>query len=144
MKAQNLSNHPKFVPGYHIFVLGALLINFLWSLDRWIAGHFTFDGLDRLLMAGALIALALYARIFALAVQDRVIRLEERLRYEKLLPQELKARIGEFTVNQLVSLRFASDEELPELARKVLTEKLNGRKAIKQLVKNWKADYLRA
>jgi len=77
-------------------------------------------------------------------VQDRVIRLEERLRCERLLPADLKPRIAEFTVSQLVALRFASDAELPALARKVLDEKISERKPIKQLVKNWRADYLRA
>ena len=84
------------------------------------------------------------ARVMALKVQDRVIRLEERLRYERLLPADLKPRIGEFAVEQVVSLRFASDAELPALARKVLDEKMMERKAIKQLVKAWRPDYLRA
>jgi hypothetical protein len=66
------------------------------------------------------------------------------LRYEHLLPADLKPRIGEFTVAQLVSLRFASDAELPALARKVLDEKMTKRKAIKQMVKSWRPDYLRA
>jgi hypothetical protein len=77
-------------------------------------------------------------------VQDRVIRLEERLRYERVLPADLKARSGELNIGQIVSLRFASDAELPALAKKVLDEKLTERKAIKQLVKSWKPDYLRA
>jgi hypothetical protein len=77
-------------------------------------------------------------------VQDRLIRLEERLRYERTLPADMKPRIGEFTVEQLVSLRFASDAELPALARKVLDEKMTERKAIKQMVKSWKPDFLRA
>ena len=71
-------------------------------------------------------------------------RLEERLRYERLLPADLQARSGEFTTGQFVSLRFASDAELPALARKVLDERLTKRKAIKQLIKSWKPDYLRA
>ncbi len=80
----------------------------------------------------------------ALKVQDRVIRLEERLRYERLVPADLKSRIDDFTINQLVSLRFASDAELPTLARKVLDDKINDRKTIKQMIKVWKPDYLRA
>jgi hypothetical protein len=80
----------------------------------------------------------------ALKVQDRVIRLEERLRYQRLLPSDLQARTDDFTINQIVSLRFASDAELPALARKVLDEKLQDRKAIKQLIRVWKPDYLRA
>ena len=91
-----------------------------------------------------MLLLAFYGRIFALAVQDRVIRLEMRLRMQQLLPQELRPRIPEFTVDQLVSLRFASDAELPSLARKVLDEKLSERKAIKKLIQNWQGDYLRA
>jgi hypothetical protein len=66
------------------------------------------------------------------------------LRYERVLPADMKPRIGEFTVEQLISLRFASDAELPVLARKVLDEKMTERKAIKQMVKTWKPDYLRA
>jgi hypothetical protein len=79
-----------------------------------------------------------------LKVQDRVIRLEEQLRYDRLLPVDLKSRIGEFSVDQCVALRFASDAELPLLARKVLEGKLTERKAIKQMVSDWKPDYLRA
>jgi hypothetical protein len=96
------------------------------------------------LLAAALVMLFFYARIFALTVQDRVIRLEMRLRLVGLLPPDLQPRIGEFTVAQLVSLRFASDEELPELARQVLQENLSDRKVIKRRIKKWQADFLRA
>ena len=105
---------------------------------RVLIGHFV-----NLLVAIALILLALLARLFALGVQDRVIRLAERLRYQQLLPADLRPRIGEFTINQLVALRFASDTELPALARKVLDSQVNNRKAIKQMVVNWRADYQR-
>ncbi|MGA7622790.1 MAG: DUF6526 family protein, partial [Candidatus Acidiferrales bacterium] len=81
---------------------------------------------------------------FALRVQDRIIRLEMQLRMQNLLPPDLKTRIHEFTVNQLVALRFASDAELIELARKVYNEKLDDRKAIKQMIRDWQADDLRA
>ncbi|GAC1702590.1 MAG: hypothetical protein NVS9B4_08300 [Candidatus Acidiferrum sp.] len=77
-------------------------------------------------------------------MQDRVIRLEERLRCQRLLPPGLQPRIGELTEGQLVALRFASDEELPGLTQRVMDEKIVGRAAIKKLVKNWKADHLRA
>jgi hypothetical protein len=95
-------------------------------------------------MAVALVVLVFSARLFALAVQDRIIRLEERLRYAQVLPADLQARTGELAIEQIVSLRFASDAELPVLTRKVLDEKLTERKAIKQLIQNWKPDYLRA
>jgi hypothetical protein len=95
-------------------------------------------------VAAGLLTTLLSARLAALAVQDRVIRLEERLRYARLLPEDLKARMGDFTTAQIVSLRFASDAELPALARKVLSENLQDRKQIKQMVQNWRPDYLRA
>ncbi len=103
-----------------------------------------FRGNLRSVFAAALLVLILRARLFALAVQDRVIRLEERLRYERVLPADLQARAGELSVGQFVSLRFACDAELPALMRKVLDEKMTERKAIKQLVKTWRPDYLRA
>jgi len=84
------------------------------------------------------------ARLFALAVQDRVIRLEERLRYAQVLPPDLQGRTRELTIDQIVSLRFASDAELSSLIRKVLDERLTQRKAIKQLIENWRPDYQRA
>jgi hypothetical protein len=144
MNEQNFANHAKYVPVYHIFVFGVLVINFGWSVIALVRHGFSWDSLISLLLAAAFLGLFFYARIFALTVQDRVIRLEERLRYEQLLPGDLKPRIGEFTVDQIVSLRFASDAELPTLARRVLNEKLTNRKAIKQLIQNWKPDHLRA
>jgi hypothetical protein len=84
------------------------------------------------------------SRVMAMKVQDRVIRIEERLRLERVLPSDLQPRINEFTIEQLVGLRFASNAELPELARRVLDEKLNDRKAIKELIKTWQPDFARA
>jgi len=104
----------------------------------------SFASVFGVLVAAALLVLAFHARLFALAVQDRVIRLEEHLRYERVLPEELRRRADELTTNQFVSLRFASDAELLQLMRKVLDDKLNDRKAIKQLIRNWRPDYLRA
>src|SRR5262249_45052361 len=123
LEQQNLSNHAKIVPAFHFFVLPALALNLIWAICRFFpwAGNTNFGmrvligHLVNLLVAIALIVLALLARLFALGVQDRVIRLEERLRYQQLLPEDLRPRIGEFTINQLVALRFASDAELPEL-----------------------------
>jgi len=144
MAEQKFSNHVRFVPPFHFFVVPVLLINFFWSLYRWKTSGFSVDGFEYVVVAAALAAGFVSVRLMALSVQDRMIRLEEQLRYERLLPADLKPRIGEFTVSQFVSLRFASDAELPALARKVLDEKLDQRKAIKQLVKNWRPDYLRA
>jgi len=150
-KPQNLSNHAKIVPAFHFFVLPVLTLNLVWSsiygikllLNSALGVWPRIGGLVMILIALALIALAFLARLFALGVQDRVIRLEERLRYQQLLPVDLQSRITDFTVNQLVSLHFASDAELPALARKVLDGKIDNRKAIKQMIQSWRADYQR-
>lgn len=144
MTEQNFANHIKIVPVFHFFAIPAFLINFVWSLVRlWQLG-ISFTGIFGVILAAALVVLVFEARLFALAVQDRVIRLEERLRYAQVLPADLQARTGELTINQIVALRFASDAELPALARKVLDEELTQRKAIKQLIKTWRPDYQRA
>ncbi len=141
MSEQNIKNHVRLVPPFHFFVLPVLAVNLVWSLVRL---RLTFAGIFGVIFALALVLLALHARLFALKVQDRLIRLEEKLRYERLLPEELRWRADELTVDQFVSLRFAGDEELLALMRKVLDEKVTERKAIKQLIKNWRPDYLRA
>jgi hypothetical protein len=144
MSEQNFKNHVRLVPPFHFFVLPVLAINLVWSLFRLRSAGFTFQGIFSVVLALALILLALHARLFALSVQNRLIRLEERLRYERVLPEELRWRADELTLDQFVSLRFASDEELPKLMQKVLDEKMTKRKAIKQLIKKWRPDYLRA
>jgi len=141
---QNFKNHGQFVPLHHFFVLPMLTINFGWSIYRWKVTEFSIGGLEWVLTSAALLLGVLYGRMFALRVQDRLIRLEEKLRYERILPEELRWRADELTTSQFIALRFASDEELPVLMRKVLDEKLTERKAIKQLIKNWRPDCLRA
>jgi len=142
-KKQNFESHVKVVPLYHMFVFPIFMINIVWRLILLKDG-ISFASVMNVLLAVAFMILALYARLFSLTVQDRVIRLEMRLRMERILPPELRARIADFTVPQLVSLRFASDEELPALARQVLEEKLNDRKTIKKRIRDWQADFLRA
>jgi hypothetical protein len=146
---QNFRNHGKIVPAFQYFLIPVLVLNLIyagyrlfftgWHHNAWGVGAAVLN----LLMALALLVLASLARLFALGVQDRVIRLEERLRYQQLLPDDLNPRINEFTINQLVALRFASDTELPALARKVLEGNVTDRKTIKQMVQNWRADYQR-
>jgi hypothetical protein len=144
MEEQNFRNHVRFVPSFHFFVVPVFAINFFWSLYRLKELGISFAGIFGVIFAAALLLLAFRARLFALRVQDRVIRLEERLRYERVLPEELRWRADELTVDQFVSLRFASDDELPALMGKVLDQKLTNRKAIKQQIKTWRPDYLRA
>jgi hypothetical protein len=141
--AQNLQNHAKYVPAFHFFVLPVLVFNFVWAIVRVVRMR-SAGSVEALVVALALVLLALYARMFALAVQDRLIRLEMQLRMQGVLPVNLRPRIPEFTVNQLVALRFASDAELPALAGRVLGENVNDRTTIKKMIQNWQADDLRA
>ena len=141
-KPQSFANHTRQVP---VFVVGilVLLVNLggrLYDLRHGIS----FGPVMDVLVAAVLIPLFVSARHSVVIVQDRLICLEMRLRLAGVLPPDLQPRIPEFTLGQLVSLRFAGDAELPGLARKVLDEKLNDRKAIKELIKDWQADYLRA
>src|SRR5580698_8565571 len=127
MTEQSFANHVRWVPGYHFFVMPVMALNFGWSIYRWKVAGFSLDA-----FVGVLVA----AGLFALAVQNRVIRLEERMRLEKLLPEDLKPQIGEFKCHQLIAMRFACDTELPALARKVLADKIQEGKVIKQMVQN--------
>jgi hypothetical protein len=141
--AQNYSNHRRWVPVYH-FVAGPIfLVNFGWNVYHVIKVQSP-DTIISLFVAFALLVTFLCARLFANKVQDRVIRLEERLRMANVLPVDLRPRINEFTPDQLIALRFAGDGELPALARKVLDEKIADREKIKKLITNWRADELRA
>ena len=140
---QNYQNHTRILAAYHYVAFPLFGVNFFWALYQAVV-HFSWANLVNLSLAIALILLFFLARVMAVTVQDRVIRLEMRLRMREVLPSDLQARIKEFSVKQLVALRFAGDDELPALARKVLDEKLEDQKAIKQMVKNWQGDLQRA
>jgi hypothetical protein len=140
-KPQTLANHGRFDPIFHFFLAPVALIMVLASIYEAIK--------DPGYMTGAHVVVALWAflalfriRSYALKAQDRVIRLEERLRMEKLLPESLKSRIGELTEKQLIALRFASDAELPALVEKTLSGNLD-QKAIKESIRDWRPDYFR-
>ena len=137
--AQTYQTHRKTVPLFHFVVLPVLLGNVLLMAYGVVQapGLATVWGL---LMGVALFLGMLFARTFALAAQDRVIRLEERLRLRELLPPDLKTRIPEFSREQLIGLRFASDAEVPDLAAAVLRDNVQKRDQIKKLVRHWRAD----
>ena len=143
MAEQSFQSHAKWVPPFHFFVLPVLLINLGFQI-YWCVKAFSVSGVISVLLGAALFVGMVMSRVMAMKVQDRVIRIEERIRFERVLPADMHARIGEFTIDQLVALRFASNAELPELARKVLEEKLNDRKTIKQMIKTWRPDFARA
>ena len=139
---QNYANHGKrppllFLAGCYGSTAAALAIAYQLVID------FSADNLVLFLVAASAATGLLFARRFSTGVQDRVIRLEERLRMERLLSDDLKSRIEDLTTDQLIGLRFASDAELSGLVRRVLDGELTDRKAIKQAVKDWRADHQR-
>jgi hypothetical protein len=136
---QNYQSHRKFVPLFHYVALPILLVNVLVAAYGVVRAP-GLPAIWGLLMGVALFLGALFARVFALAAQDRVIRLEERLRLQQLLPEPLRARIPEITREQIIGLRFASDEELPSLVAQVLQGNIPKRDDIKKMVKTWRAD----
>ena len=140
--AQTYDSHTKIVPLYHYVAGPIFLVNLIWALYR-VIGNLSLDALLSVVVALALVMLFFFARVFALGAQDRVIRLEEHLRLHRVLPNDLKAGIGNFTIDQLVALRFASDDELPGLVRQILEEDIGDRKTIKQMITNWRADHQR-
>lgn len=140
---QNFETHVRYLPAYHFVAFPLFFVNFCYAAYQAVA-HVGAASVMGLALAVALVLLFLLSRTMVVTVQDRVIRLEERLRMRALLPADLQPRIDEFTVKQLVALRFASDAELPALARKVLEGKIEDQKAIKKMITGWRADYQRA
>lgn len=140
-RPQTYANHAKFVPLFHYVALPLLALNLVLTLAGLLDG-ITLEALNRVGVAVALVLVGLFSRVNALKAQDRVIRLEERLRMERLLPDDLKPRIDDVSTAQCVTLRFASDEELPALTRRALDENAD-QKTIKQAIKSWRADYQR-
>lgn len=140
-KPQNLQNHAKIDPLFHRFlILLALIVLIAAAYNLYLYPGWK-SGIELLAVIGAIVAL-FKMRIYALRVQDRVIRLEERLRLERLLSEPLKSRIYELTEQQLIALRFASDDELPALVEKTLKGNL-APKEIKQSIQVWRPDYWR-
>jgi uncharacterized protein DUF6526 len=142
-QTQSYKNHTRFLPPFHFFIMPVMLVNFL-NAGRHVFQQATLHNLWELVFALGLVALALFSRVQALTVQDRIIRLEERLRLRQLLPAELHPHIDTLTHRQLVALRFASDQELADLVRDVVGGQLATPKDIKQRVRNWRPDFLRA
>ena len=140
---QNYANHRRLVPAYHGAAALFVTVYLGWSIWHAVKQPGVGCVLQVFFVAGVAL-IFFYARGFVLTVQDRVIRLEERLRLAKLLPPELQSRIADFTPAQLVGLRFASDEELPALARDVLEKDIRDREAIKRMIRTWRPDHLRA
>lgn len=140
-RPQTLANHAKFDPIFH-FVLSPLVLVLFIGAVRSALNEGTGLAWWRAGMAFALLLLLFKARIYSLKVQDRLIRLEERMRLQRVLPADQQGLIDQVTEAQLVALRFASDGELPELVERAVREKLP-LKEIKQSIKSWRPDYFR-
>jgi len=138
---QTFANHTRFDPPYHFFVIPVLAITVLVTIWNLIQNA-SFYSAWMVVVALALVVLALKCRLYALKVQTRVIRLEERLRLVTLLPESLRAKIPQLTEGQLVALRFASDAEIPGLVEKALAASLPNTE-IKKAIVNWRPDYFR-
>jgi hypothetical protein len=140
-KPQTLQNHTKLDPPFHFFLAPVGLLLLIGSIVQLVRDPGWMSAAHVVVMIWAVVAV-FKIRIYALKVQDRVIRVEEKLRMEKLLPESLKSRVYELTEQQFIALRFASDGELPTLVEKTLKDHL-APKAIKQSIQNWRPDYWR-
>ncbi len=141
-QTQTFATHRRFIPAFHFFALPVLLINV------FVAGYYFVQDPRLINVWGLLVAIALAigitsSRFMPLRAQDRIIRLEERTRLERLLPVDLRGRIGELTASQLVAIRFADDDEVPDLTRRTLNGELKTPGEIKRAIRNWRADTLR-
>lgn len=141
-QTQSYASHRRFFPLYHFFAVPVLTANVgvaVWYLIKY-------PGLPAawaVLVAAAFLAGILAARAMPLKAQDRVIRMEERTRLSQLLPADLRGRLDELRPSQLVALRFAPDDEVPELVRRCLAGELQSRNDIKRAIRNWRADHFR-
>jgi Family of unknown function (DUF6526) len=145
---QNYANHTRFDPLFHFFLGPVFILGVILTLIHFFAHMMhndfreNFHAFLLVVLAVALLVAVAKIRLYALKVQDRVIRLEERLRLAQLISEPLRSRIPELTVDQLCALRFAPDAEVGKLAERALNEKLS-RKDIKQAIQNWRPDYWR-
>jgi hypothetical protein len=143
MPSQDFSSHRRWYPLYHFVTLPLLMANLVFAWRHARMASTTYDWWQ-VALALTLIVFSVAARGMALRVQDRVIRLEMRLRLREVLPAALAARIAELTPRQMVGLRFAGDAELPKLVERCLAGELTGSDQIKKEIRDWQADWLRA
>ncbi len=139
---QTLKSHRRYFPPHHFFVVPILVANFGVEIKRLIDNQ-TGTQLWSVFVAAALMVFAFTSRVMSLTAQNRIIRLEEQLRLRRLMPADEHATIDTLRPGQLVGLRFASDEEAPDLVRRCASGELTGAESVKKAIKNWKSDTLR-
>ena len=135
---QSLKNHARLDPTFHFFLFTVFIVNLIIAINNEVRQR-TFASAWTLVLAIAFVVLLLRLRQYPLKVQDRVIRLEERLRLQALAPAEWHSQIYRLSESQLVGLRFAADDEVVGLAKQALEQNLD-RKQIKERIKSWRAD----
>ena len=142
---QSFKKHARFDPPFHLILFTVLVVNVVmcldlaWELNKGGTIHWLNYAWWLIILSIAVFIPVLRIRSYPLKLQDRLIRLEERLRLQSLAPSEWHAQIYKLTEDQLIGLRFASDDEVVELAKQALEHKLN-RKQIKERIKEWRPD----
>ena len=136
---QSFDNHAKLVPVFHGTLAFMIIVPMLYFVYLAVTDFSVERLVFALFMVGAL-SMGWHARLFPLRVQDRLIRLEEQLRLHRVLAEDQQGRIGDISTDLLIGLRFAPDDEVVDLAGRILEGELADRKAVKQAVKNWRAD----
>jgi hypothetical protein len=139
---QTYANHTRFHPPFHFFLAPGSIVLLVLTVVNVVRHSERLDAWILVLMGVLFFVAVFLLRVNPLRAQDRLIRLEERLRLQALLAAELRPRIGELTESQLVALRFASDAELPGLASKVMATGMPA-KDIKKAIVSWRADMFR-
>jgi hypothetical protein len=141
-ETQTFATHRRFIPAWHFFALPVLLANVFIVAGRFWRDPRFMNGWS-VLVAIALVTGIFISRYMPLRAQDRIIRLEERIRLERVLPSDMRGRIGNLTPEQFIGLRFAPDDEVPELTRRALNGELKTRADIKRAIRNWRPDTMR-
>ena len=142
MNPQTFANHTRRHPPFHFFVVPVMLINFIWAIVQFVMAPGWNSGWW-IMVSLALLVLTFFVRLNPLKAQDRIIRLEETIRYQQVLSPAVRQQTSALTAGQIVALRFAADDELEELVSAVAAGKLAKPKDIKQAIKNWRADTFR-
>ena len=141
-KSQDYASHRRYAPGYHFVTLPLVAIYVGWSIRR-VMNNPVEDTWYALIGALALLGVYTFTRVFPLKVQDRVIRLEERIRLARLLPAEMHPQIDRMRASHLIAMRFASDEEVPALVQTVLANPGMSANDVKKQIRNWRPDWFR-
>jgi hypothetical protein len=142
MNPQTFANHTRWHAPFHFFLAPVMIINLIWSIVVFAKNPELETG-RWLIVSLALVVLGALVRTYPLRVQDRLIRLEERIRYQQLLPPSLLQQASALSPGQIVALRFAADDELAELLGAVVSGKLSDPKAIKRAITKWRSDTFR-